>query len=304
MRQEVLDYLDCGPGSVVVDCTLGGAGHARAICDRIGSGGTFIGIDRDTDAITNARSVLANVKAVVHLFHGNFCHLTKYLTQVSIQGVDGILIDLGISLHQLEAGGRGFSFMKDEPLDMRMDVRSETTAAQLINTLHEGELKRIFIKYGEERWAGKIARRVVIERAKQPLNTSSQLARLISDTIPVRVSARQKIHPATRVFMALRIAVNHELDSLSGFLETAPGILNEGGRLCILAFHSLEDRIVKQTFKTWASPCTCPPDLPLCACGKKAQFRLLTKKVQRPSKLEIAQNPMSRSTRLRAVKKI
>ena len=304
MLDEAVTCLSCRPGGIYVDGTLGGAGHARAICERIKPNGRFIGVDRDHAAIANARPLLEPYGIEVHLFHGNFVHLPDYLNQLNIQAVDGILLDLGLSQYQLESSGRGFSFNKDEPLDMRMDVRLPTRAADLVNGLEETELARIFKGFGEERWSKRIAQAVVKARSRNALTTSRQLADLVSAAVPGRAAARQKIHPATRVFMALRIAVNHELENLKTFLDNVVDYLDPGGRLCILAFHSLEDRMVKQRFRTLAQGCTCPPDLPVCACNGRPQVRLVTRKALRPTPEEAARNPMARSTRLRAVEKL
>jgi 16S rRNA (cytosine1402-N4)-methyltransferase len=304
MREEAVTCLACRPGGIYVDGTLGGAGHARAICERIMPGGRLIGIDQDRAAIAHAESILEAYAKQIALFHGNFIQLPDYLSQLKIDAVDGILLDLGLSQYQLEASGRGFSFQKDEPLDMRMDDRSPVRAADLINHLEEKELVHIFKAYGEERWSKRIARAVVAARARGPVASSRQLADLVSSAVPGRAAAQQKIHPATRVFMALRIAVNKELERLETFLDVAADLLAPGGRLCILSFHSLEDRIVKRRFRLLAQGCTCPPDLPVCACGKLPQVRLITRKVLRPDAREIARNPMARSTRLRAVEKL
>jgi 16S rRNA (cytosine1402-N4)-methyltransferase len=304
MLHEAVAQLKCIPGGVYVDGTLGGSGHARVICEHIMPDGVFIGIDQDADAITNARHVLNPYASSLYLFHGNFDRLPEYLTQLKIDAVDGILLDLGLSQHQLESSGRGFSFQKDEPLDMRMDVRSETRARDLVNRLNEETLATIFREYGEERWARRIARAVVAGRKHHPIQTSRQLADLVAAAVPRGSSGRQKIHPATRVFMALRIAVNNELERLERFLEFAPDWLRPGGRLVILSFHSLEDRAVKQHFRRLAKGCSCPPALPACVCGGRPVVRLVTRKVMRPSPQEVAQNPMARSTRMRAVEKL
>jgi 16S rRNA (cytosine1402-N4)-methyltransferase len=213
-------------------------------------------------------------------------------------------MDLGLSLHQLENSGRGFSFRKDEILDMRMDVRSSLTAANLVNDLSQKELRNLFREYGEERWASQIARNITNIRRQKKIETSNQLAQIVLDSIPAGASARQKIHPATRVFMALRIAVNQELEKLRSFMEGVVDYLKPGGRLCVLSFHSLEDRIVKQRLKSLQKGCTCPPQLPQCVCGQKPQIRILTKKVLRPTPEEVRVNPMVRSTRLRAIEKL
>jgi 16S rRNA (cytosine1402-N4)-methyltransferase len=304
MLHEAVACLSCRPGGVYVDGTIGGGGHARAICQQIMPGGILIGIDQDSDAIANAQSLLESFAPYVHLFHGNYISLPDYLDQLKINAVDGILLDLGLSQHQLESSGRGFSFQKDEPLDMRMDIRSPITAADLVNDLEETELIRIFKEYGEERWSKRIAGAIVAVRNRGKLETSRQLAEVVRSAVPGRAAAQQKIHPATRVFMALRIVVNKELERLQTFLDTAVDYLSPGGRLCILSFHSLEDRMVKQRFKALAQGCVCPPDLPLCACGRQPEVRLVTKKVMRPTAQESARNPMARSTRLRAVEKL
>ncbi len=304
MLNEVVNYLNCRPGNVYVDGTLGGCGHARAICEKIFPGGRFIGIDQDIDAISNAETVLKDYTSNIHLFHGNFISLPEFLTQLEIDRVDGILLDLGLSLHHIENSGRGFSFRKDEPLDMRMDIQSPQTAENLVNNLSQAELQKLFKEYGEERRAKQIARNIIKIRRQKKIRTSKQLAQIIVDSIPAQAAFKQKIHPATRVFMALRIAVNRELERLETFLEYAVDLLNPGGRLCVLAFHSLEDRIVKQRLKTLEKGCTCPPQLPQCVCGQEPQLRILTKKVVRPTAEEIAANPKARSTRLRAAEKI
>lgn len=304
MLHEVVACLSCRPSGIYVDGTIGGGGHARAICRQIMPGGVLIGIDQDLDAITNARSLLEPYESHVHLFHGNFINLPDYLNQLKINRVDGILLDLGLSQHQLESSGRGFSFQKDEPLDMRMDSRTPIKAADLINDLEEIELTRIFKDFGEERWSRRIAKAIVAARARSRLQTSRQLAEVVLAAVPGRAAAQQKIHPATRIFMALRIAVNRELERLETFLNTAVDYLSPGGRFCVLSFHSLEDRMVKQRFRALAKGCICPPDLPLCACGRKPEVRLITKKALRPTAQEIAYNPMARSTRLRAVEKL
>ncbi|NNF99529.1 MAG: 16S rRNA (cytosine(1402)-N(4))-methyltransferase RsmH [Desulfobacteraceae bacterium] len=304
MPAEVMAMLDCKPGKIMVDCTLGGSGHARLICEKICPGGTFIGIDQDKDAIENAKTRLLPFADRVHLFHGNFSSLGVFLSELNIDMVDGALVDLGVSLHQLSAGGRGFSFRADEPLDMRMDTRSDLTAETLLNTGTAGELEHIFRTYGEERWAKRIATHIIRYRDQNPLKTSRQLADLIITAIPKKAAAKQKIHPATRVFMSLRIAVNKELDVLEHFLDSILDHLKPAGRLCVLAFHSLEDRIVKKRFESWRKPCTCPPDFPRCVCGKIPLIKNLTPKVLRPGLAEIEKNPMARSTRLRAIEKL
>lgn len=303
MPDEAVVMLDCRRGQTIVDGTLGGCGHARRILEKISPGGTLIGIDQDLDAVERARRVLPVDRQDIRIVHGNFVDLALILSQLGVDAVDGILIDIGLSLHQIEGSGRGFSFSRDEPLDMRMDVRQPVTAASLIATSSEAELADIFKRYGEERWAVRIARHLAAARKTQPVETSARLAKLVVEAVPAAARSR-KIHPATRVFMALRIAVNRELDVLDGFLTTAVDLLRPHGRLCVLAFHSLEDRIVKQHFRALADPCTCPPSFPHCTCGRRPTVRLLTRKVMRPAEAEIRRNPMARSTRLRALEKL
>ena len=304
MPKEVEYYLNCRPGNIIVDGTIGGCGHAGRICTKILPGGLLIGIDQDKDAITSAEKILEPFASNICLFHGNFIHLSDFLSQLNITAVDGILLDLGVSLHQIENSGRGFSFRLDEPLDMRMDKRSGRTAESLINNLKETDLRNIFKNYGEERWAKQIAQKIVKIRRQKKIRTSKQLAQIVIDAIPGPALSRQKIHPATRVFMGLRIAVNHELERLNTFMDQIADFLNPGGRLCILSFHSLEDRIVKHQLRALEKGCSCPPRLPGCVCGQKPQISILTKRVVRPTTEEVSANPMARSTRLRAAEKI
>jgi len=286
MAAEVVEFLDCRPGRVYVDGTLGGAGHAQAILERSAPDGILIGLDQDADAIANARNVLAPHADRVRLVHANFGELADVLSQLGLAGVDGILLDLGLSLYHLESSGRGFSFLRDEPLDMRMDTRSNDTAEDLVNRLRVDDLKRIFQEYGEERFSGRIARQVVAARRQQRIRTSAELARIVCQAVPG--GRRGRIHPATRVFMALRIAVNREIERLEEFLSQLPALLNPGGRVCILSFHSLEDRVVKQRLKAL----------------EKVTLRILTRKVVRPGAEENAANPMARSAKLRAAERI
>ena len=304
MRSEVLEYLNCRPGKIFVDGTLGGAGHARDICERIMPDGLLIGIDQDPAAIANAGIVLGPFADRVRLVRENFAQIPNVLSQLGITGVDGILLDLGLSLNQLENSGRGFSFQREEPLDMRMDPRAPETAADLVNGLAEDELRRIFQEYGEERFAGRIARRIAAERRRAPVRTSGELARIVCAAVPGRGSGRSRIHPATRVFMALRIAVNRELERLEEFLDQVPHYLNREGRLCILAFHSLEDRIVKHRLRALEKGRQ--PESPFAANPERVPgvLKVLTKKVLRPGPEEIAANPMARSTRLRAAERV
>lgn len=303
MRREVLAYLDCRPGKTVVDGTLGGAGHARDICERIAPDGRLIGIDQDPEAIANARIVLAPFAERVHLVQENFANTAKVLSGLGIAGVDGILLDLGLSLNQIENSGRGFSFQREEPLDMRMDPRLEESAADLVNRLDERQLAEIFHHFGEERHARGISRRLVAERRRGPIRTSAELARIVGAGQPRGKSGGRRIHPATRVFMALRIAVNRELERLEAFFDALPDILNPGGRVCILAFHSLEDRIVKQRLKALSQAPRHDPWPGEPASGPGGILTVLTRKVVRPGPDEIAANPAARSTKLRAAER-
>ncbi len=309
MVQEVIDHLAPEPGGTYVDGTLGGGGHARRILSRIGPGGRLVGIDRDADAIENARKTLTGFGEALHLVHDSFSNLPEILARLGIEAVDGVLLDLGVSLHQIRDGGRGFSFSVDEPLDMRMDRRTGETARDLVNRLDRDRLAGIFREYGEERFARRIAGRIVSRRRDRPFETSKDLAAVIRSAVPgPRHRGAGRIDPATRSFMALRIAVNAELEHLDNFLaalaEGGAAIFRPGGRICVLAFHSLEDRIVKRRFQEMEKGCICPPALPRCACGRSPCFRVLTRKPLRPDSAEVAQNPMARSTRLRAAEKI
>ena len=304
MLDEVIYYLDPKKGGVYADGTLGGAGHTRAIINKIGPGGVLIGIDQDMNAIRNAEEAFKQTEADVRLFHDNFTALPRIMKELGLEALDGILVDIGLSQHQLSESGRGFSFMKDEPLDMRMDVRTGVTAAELVNSLPEQELVQLFFTLGEEKFSRQVARAIVRERQTRPVQTSLELSDIVCGAIPKKAAHKQKIHPATRVFQALRIQVNNELDNLRSFLDHVDGILKPGGRLCVLSFHSLEDRIVKEKIRDLEGRCTCPPGFPVCVCGRKARVRSLTRKVVRPSEEEVQKNPMARSTRLRACEKI
>ncbi len=302
MPNEAVAFLDCKPGKIIADCTLGGSGHSSAILEKI-PGGVLIGIDQDIAAIDHAKNVLNSTSAELRLFHGNFIDLAAYLSEMNLAGVDGILMDLGLSLYQLEASGRGFSFQRDEPLDMRMNAEGDDLSAEdIVNTESEEELARIFKEYGEERYARRIAKSIVIIRKQTRICSSLRLAHIVSDVVPKKGVSR--IHPATRTFMALRIAVNKELERLDAFMAQVSGLLNPGGRLCVISFHSLEDRIVKHGLKALAKTCICPSDFPICVCRQQAKMRILTPKAQKPSEAEISANSMARSAKLRAAEKI
>lgn len=303
MVKEVIDYLDCSPGRTYVDGTLGGGGHAQAILRAISPDGFLIGVDQDPVAVTFAREALHQYQPNVRIFHANFAQLPEILSRLHTGGVDGILLDLGLSLYQLEMSNRGFSFMREETLDMRMNPEEGEPAEALVNRLSQKELAALIARFGEERWAGPIAKSIVRERRQEPIRTSLHLAEVVKKAIPARYRPR-RIHPATRTFQALRIEVNQELRSLTTFLEGALELLNIGGRLCILSFHSLEDRLVKRHFRALARGCECPRDFPQCVCGKRPQVRILTKRPVRPDPAEVMANPMSRSAKLRAVERI
>ncbi len=304
MPREVHEHQNLKPGNICVDCTLGGAGHAQATLKAILPNGKLIGIDQDLDAITHAKEVLHPFKNETLLCHNNFSELPQILSQNNIKGVHSILLDLGFSLNQLRNGNRGFSFQKEEPLDMRMDIRNELTAFEIINTFKENELVDLFFKFGEEKLSRRIARRITKERANAPIQTSMELAQIVSKAVPPKQKYAQRIHPATRVFQALRIAVNAELEQLETFLKTAPSLLLPGGRLLVISFHSLEDRIVKQAIRKFENGCTCPKGLPICLCGFIPQLKSVFKKPMIPTQKEINSNPMARSSKLRVAEKI
>jgi len=300
MLREVLEYLRPEPGDVIVDATVGSGGHAAAILERIQPGGRLIGIDRDPQALERVRSRFAG--APVTLVHGNFGDLAQFLDNLGLAAVDGVLFDFGVSSEQLDYAERGFSFREEAPLDMRMDPTSPTTAADLISVLSEAELLRILREYGEERWARRIARRIVTTRQHTPIRTTAALAALVTAAIPPAARSR-RIHPATRTFQALRIAVNDELTAISQGLHAAIRRSNSTARIVAISYHSLEDRTVKETFRNLARSCRCPPLSPTCQCGG-ALITVLTRRPVVPSPEEVAGNPRSRSAKLRAAERI
>lgn len=304
MPNQVHAYQNLKPGDVCVDCTLGGCGHAMATLKAIGPDGLLIGIDQDMDAIANARNVLHGFEDNVRLHHNNFSDLPDILKDAGIDGVNSILLDLGFSLNQLTQSKRGFSFKKDEPLDMRMDIRNSLTAYQVINTYTEKQLADIFFKYGEERFSRRLARAITEKRAAAPIAGSLELAEIIAKAMPGRAKAKQKIHPATRVFQALRIEVNRELERLEKFMQAVPAMLVKGGRISIISFHSLEDRIVKQQLRAFENGCTCPRQFPQCVCGFVKQMKSVTRKPVTAAPDELNANPMARSAKLRVAQKI
>lgn len=286
--QEVVELLAPRPGTTMVDCTVGAGGHSFAILPHLLPSGRLIAIDRDAHALALSRTRLAEFSPQTSFVQEEFRHLPEILRQLGLSQVQGVLADLGLSSLHVDEAARGFSFLKEGPLDMRMDQRQETTAASLIERLSERELTTLLATYGEERWAGRIARRIVTVRARQPIETTTQLARLVAEAVRFSRSSR-RLHPATRTFLALRIAVNDELASLEALLRVLPDALAPQGRAVVISFHSLEDRLVKQAFRQGA---------------QEGQFRLLTKKPIRPSAEELAQNPRARSAKLRAVERL
>lgn len=299
LREAVLAYLQPRPGGTYIDATVGGGGHAEAILEASAPDGRLLGIDADPDALRRARQRLRRFGDRVVLVRGNFDRLAAIARRHGFVPADGILMDLGVSLDQLNDPRRGFSFQVEGPLDMRMDPSLPRTAADLVNTLTEEELARLIRTYGEEPNARRIARAIVRAR---PLRTTRELAACVEAVVPRRPG--QRLHPATRTFLALRIAVNDELGALERALPQALEILRPGGRLVVISFHSLEDRIVKQFFQREAKDCICPPRAPICVCGHKARVRILTRKPVTPSPEEVAMNPRSRSAKLRAVEKL
>ena len=303
MPKEVLDLLDPKPGGVYLDGTLGGAGHARLILEKSTPDGMLIGLDRDPEALAAAKEVLAPYQERVVFRQENYTAAPKVLAELGIAGFDGMLLDLGVSSRQLDTADRGFSFREEGPLDMRMGPDAPSTAAEVLGNYDEYELKRIFRDYGEERWAGRIARRIVATRMEKPLETTWQLAELVRATVPKgRVPSR--IHPATRVFQALRIYVNDELGSLQTMLENMIDLLNPGGRFVVISFHSLEDRLVKRAFRREAKGCQCPPRTPICICGRLPRAEMLTRKGLKATEEEVANNPRARSAITRAIQRL
>ena len=307
LLNECLDGLNIKPGGAYLDCTLGGAGHSGEILKRLGEGGLLIGIDRDAEAIAAASARLADIDSPARFIclRGNFHDAPALLESAGTdRGLDGILVDLGVSSHQLDVRERGFSYHDDAPLDMRMDRGQALSARDIVNGHSEDELNRIFRDYGEEKWARQIARVICDRRESAPIETTAQLVAVIDAAIPKKLRQGDGSHPARRTFQALRIAVNDELDPLEPALRALAGLLNPGGRLCVITFHSLEDRIVKNTFRSLANPCTCPKSFPVCVCGKKPVVRPVTRKPITASAGELEQNPRSRSASLRIVEKL
>lgn len=302
MLDKVIEGLSIKPSGIYVDGTLGGAGHSSEIIKRLTDNGRLIGIDQDEAAIRAATERLKPYGDRVTIVRSNYSNMRSILDSLSIDKVDGILLDLGVSSYQLDTAERGFSYMEDAPLDMRMDQRQNFTARDIVNNYSEAELTRIIRDYGEDRFARNIAKHIVLERAKKPVETTFQLAEIIKESIPAKVRATGG-HPAKRTFQAIRIELNGELtvlkDSIDGMIDS----LSEHGRIAVITFHSLEDRIVKNAFKTAEDPCICPPDFPVCVCGRLPKGRVITRKPILPDEAEMEDNPRSKSAKLRIFEK-
>lgn len=303
LLQECIDALNIRPDGIYLDGTLGGAGHSSQIARRLTEGGRLIGVDRDRTALAAAKERLAPYADRVMLVHSNFAEIDAILDSLGIPAVDGMLFDLGVSSPQLDDASRGFSYMADAPLDMRMDKDDVLTAGEVVNTWPQGELRRILYDYGEERYAPQIAAAICRAREKAPIETTLELVDIIRSAMPAQ-ALREKQHPAKRSFQAIRIAVNDELGAVSRMMQAAVGRLNPGGRLAVITFHSLEDRIVKSEMQQAARGCTCPPEFPVCVCGKKPLVKLVTRKPIVSGPAELEENPRARSAKLRVAEKL
>lgn len=305
LLNECIEYLNIKPEGVYIDATAGGGGHASQIYKRLNEKGTLIAIDQDAYAIEVAGSRLKSLeqKARLILENTNFVNIREVCERNGIKCADGILMDLGVSSYQLDNAERGFSYQKDAPLDMRMDRSKSLTAEIVVNEYSQEELKNVIQNYGEERWASRIAEFIVERRKKGRIKTTGELVDIIKAAIPSS-ARREGPHPAKRTFQAIRIEVNNELGILNTAIDNAFSILNPGGRLCIITFHSLEDRIVKNAFQKKQKPCTCPPEFPVCICGKKKEGTIIIKKPILPSEAELEENPRSRSAKLRVIEKV
>lgn len=303
LREETIDLLKIKPEGTYVDCTLGGAGHSQFIAERLNSSGTLIGLDQDPIALKSAQERLERSKCNVRLIKTNFRYIEDVIGGLGIEGVDGILFDLGVSSPQLDQGERGFSYHQEAPLDMRMDLEGDLKAYDIVNGWSEEEIARILKEYGEERFAKRIARRIVKEREQREITTTVELSEIIKRATPP--SARWAgIHPARRSFQGIRIAVNDELFVFEQALSQAVNLLNPGGRICVITFHSLEDRICKKFFQNQSSGCKCDPKLPLCICSTKPRLKMITRKPVLPTEKEIENNKRARSAKLRVAEKI
>ncbi|MCR5272370.1 MAG: 16S rRNA (cytosine(1402)-N(4))-methyltransferase RsmH [Lachnospiraceae bacterium] len=299
LLEEVIENLNIKPDGIYVDGTLGGAGHSSEIVKRLGEGGRLIGIDQDSDAIKAATERLAPYKDKVTIVRDNYCNMKSVLDSLNIERVDGILLDLGVSSYQLDSKDRGFTYREEDALlDMRMDDRNPMTAADIINDYSEGELTRILKEYGEERFAKKIASNICTARENKRIETAGELNEIIKNSIPMKYRANGG-HPSKRTYQAIRIELNRELDVLKNSLDDMISKLSDGGRLCVITFHSLEDRIVKNNFKTNENPCTCPKNFPVCVCGKKSKGKVISRKPILPSEEELETNSRSKSAKLR-----
>lgn len=303
LLKETLEYLDLKKGGVYVDGTLGGAGHSAEIVKRIIPGGMLLGIDQDSNAINAAKKRLEAYKDNVIIVHNNFRNIKAIVLENGFKEVDGVLLDIGVSSHQLDEEERGFSYMHDGPLDMRMDTDRDYNASDIINSATERELTRILRDYGEEKWAVRIAKFIIEERKNGRIDTTFKLVDIIKKAIPA-AARREGGHPAKRTFQALRIAVNDELEVLEQAVKDAVDILKPGGRMVVITFHSLEDRIVKTVFNNMERPCTCPPKMPMCVCGKVPLLKVITKKPVIAGEKELETNTRSKSAKLRAAERV
>lgn len=304
LLKEVIEYLNIHPDGIYVDGTLGGAGHSYEIAKRLSKSGRLIGFDQDEDAVREAEKRLNEYRDHVTILHKNYCNMREALLDIGIHQADGILLDLGVSSYQLDVPERGFTYrMEDAPLDMRMDQRQKMTAEDIVNEYSEAELFRIIKEYGEDRFAKNIAKHIVKERKTRRIRTAGELTEIIRASIPMKVQALGG-HPAKRTFQAIRIELNRELDVLNDTLDDMIDLLKPNGRLCIITFHSLEDRIVKQHFKKNENPCTCPKEFPVCVCGKKSKGRCVTKKPVCPGEDELKINSRAKSAKLRVFEKL
>ena len=303
LLEETIENLDIKKSGIYVDGTLGGGGHSLEICKRLGEGGRLIGIDQDEAAIEAGRQRLEAFADKVTIVRSNYCNMKQVLAGLGIEKVDGILLDLGVSSYQLDTAERGFSYREDAPLDMRMDRRQTQTARDIVNDYPEMRLYQIIRDYGEDKFAKNIAKHIVAARQIKPIETTLELSEIIKRAIPMKVRAVGG-HPAKRTFQAIRIELNHELEVLQNSLEDMIDLLSDGGRICIITFHSLEDRIVKGIFRKNENPCECPPSFPVCVCGKKSKGRVITRKPILPSDRELEENSRSKSAKLRVFMKV
>lgn len=301
MLDETVSALNVVPDGIYVDCTLGGAGHTKEILSRLSQNGRVIGIDRDASALENAKNTVKDERLIT--VHDNFCNIAYILSSLGYEAVDGIIADLGVSSHQLDTASRGFSYMQDAPLDMRMDTSAALTAYDVVNNYSERELARILDIYGEERFASRIASRILAAREAEPIKTTLGLASVIESAIPAKFR-HEGGHPAKRSFQAIRIEVNGELDCIPKLIDEGIPKLRSGGRMAVITFHSLEDRLVKNAFRTLENPCTCPKDIPVCVCGKKPAVRVITRKPILPGARELEINTRSHSAKLRVCEKL